>query len=395
MVKSIFISDLYGKKINKEYRFDEHINIVTGINGAGKTTFIKLVWYLISGNIERALEEIDFSYINLVHSMFTIEIERKNYDNSEINTIVTLETSRERNELKMLTKQRSGNNSFKEYYKKINDMNFAVLEYSKVSLFFPTFRRIEGGFFINEHISSYSYDKRTTNNQSGELTKLVTDIGNDLTVYNHKLIASFSTDDIDELMKNEYLKISKKSLELNNEAMNKIKRIVTQNNQLTEEITKEKINEKNRLFNYILELITDVDKKQKNNESPINELGNFINLLYHYKGIQFSDNITVGDSNDALVANKLSAGEKQMLSFLCYNAFLSNGIIFIDEPELSLHVDWQRILIKTMIKQNASNQLIFATHSPFIYSQYEKYEIVIDENKGDSNGKDNNLRRNS
>jgi predicted ATP-dependent endonuclease of OLD family len=71
-----------------------------------------------------------------------------------------------------------------------------------------------------------------------------------------------------------------------------------------------------------------------------------------------------------------------MLSFLCYNAFYDKGIIFIDEPELSLHVDWQRILFETLMEQGSKNQLIVATHSPFIYSQFPDKELILDDDKG-------------
>lgn len=71
-----------------------------------------------------------------------------------------------------------------------------------------------------------------------------------------------------------------------------------------------------------------------------------------------------------------------MLSFLCYNFFYDNSIIFIDEPELSLHTDWQRLLFPILLKQKKDNQFIIATHSPFIYSKYPDKEIIIDYNKG-------------
>jgi predicted ATPase len=73
-----------------------------------------------------------------------------------------------------------------------------------------------------------------------------------------------------------------------------------------------------------------------------------------------------------------------MLSFIAYNAFYRDAVFFIDEPELSLHVDWQRQLFPTLMSQEASNQFIIATHSPFIYSKYPDKEILIDAHRGDS-----------
>ena len=71
-----------------------------------------------------------------------------------------------------------------------------------------------------------------------------------------------------------------------------------------------------------------------------------------------------------------------MLSFICYNAFYDNTIFFIDEPELSLHVDWQRQLYPILKSQNKNNQFIFATHSPFIYGKFPDKEIMINIDKG-------------
>ena len=63
------------------------------------------------------------------------------------------------------------------------------------------------------------------------------------------------------------------------------------------------------------------------------------------------DGITVGETKDAISSDKLSSGEKQMLSFLCYNAFSGDTAIFIDEPELSLHVIGETITIKGSIRE--------------------------------------------
>jgi predicted ATP-dependent endonuclease of OLD family len=72
-----------------------------------------------------------------------------------------------------------------------------------------------------------------------------------------------------------------------------------------------------------------------------------------------------------------------MLSFICYNAFNDDCIVLIEEPELSLHVDWQRQLFPTLMSQKTSNQFIVATHSPFIYSKYPDKEIIIDPDRGE------------
>jgi len=62
----------------------------------------------------------------------------------------------------------------------------------------------------------------------------------------------------------------------------------------------------------------------------------------------------------------LSSGEKQLL-FLAFNALTGgNHSLVIDEPELSMHVDWQKRLVSTLLGLNPKIQLIMATHSPEI-----------------------------
>ena len=104
-----------------------------------------------------------------------------------------------------------------------------------------------------------------------------------------------------------------------------------------------------------------------------------------------ADGITLGEEivetalgtvEEAIASDKLSSGEKQMLSFLCYNAFSENTAIFIDEPELSLHVDWQRLLLPTLLEQGTGNQFVIATHSPFIYAKYPDKEIPLGDDRG-------------
>jgi predicted ATP-dependent endonuclease of OLD family len=62
----------------------------------------------------------------------------------------------------------------------------------------------------------------------------------------------------------------------------------------------------------------------------------------------------------------LSSGEKQVLTML-YSASRSrfrNGTFLIDEPELSLHIDWQRQILGELMAQAPDRQIIACTHSP-------------------------------
>ncbi|WP_261465118.1 AAA family ATPase [Serratia marcescens] len=64
----------------------------------------------------------------------------------------------------------------------------------------------------------------------------------------------------------------------------------------------------------------------------------------------------------------LSSGEKHIITILGRAALSTNiGSIFVaDEPELSLHLDWQRKILPSIQKLSPLSQVIVATHSPAI-----------------------------
>jgi predicted ATPase len=71
---------------------------------------------------------------------------------------------------------------------------------------------------------------------------------------------------------------------------------------------------------------------------------------------------------DELTAYQLSSGEKQILVILLTVLVQDNkpAILFMDEPEVSLHFDWQKKLIGYIRELNPAAQIILATHSPAV-----------------------------
>lgn len=64
----------------------------------------------------------------------------------------------------------------------------------------------------------------------------------------------------------------------------------------------------------------------------------------------------------------LSSGEKQMISlFARLYLYPRNKIILIDEPELSLSLDWQRKILVDVINAPSCKQVVAITHSPFVF----------------------------
>ncbi|HEY9296054.1 MAG TPA: AAA family ATPase, partial [Phormidium sp.] len=75
----------------------------------------------------------------------------------------------------------------------------------------------------------------------------------------------------------------------------------------------------------------------------------------------------------------LSSGERQIVTLIYAATHMSKQqIVLIDEPEISLHVDWQRHLLKKMSEQLGDRQIIVCTHSPVIGADYEDRVIIFE-----------------
>lgn len=74
----------------------------------------------------------------------------------------------------------------------------------------------------------------------------------------------------------------------------------------------------------------------------------------------------------------MSSGERQLLTILYAATKMSDAnTVLIDEPELSLHIDWQEELLGKMMGQFGNRQIIVCTHSPAISSAYDEYMTEI------------------
>ena len=377
-LKRVSIKGL-NNKVDFDFEFHDDINIVTGINGCGKTTLLKMLWYAISGNIERLVSEIRFKSFNLESSSFSLSL-----INNDSDTYPDIDWEYTKNEIKQ-----SGNSYYDNFEQKDGlSLKFLISESKESSVFFPTFRRIEGGYaMINPYkkgrtasgarTATYMLEevreKDAINIQDNldKLSKL-------LTVLDHKFVCSISTHDLVELLSSRHAnileQINKYSNVLNNSLINKIESIKSGIEDNKEESL--------AILSNLQKEAANVNNKRDELLLPFKILSELVEKVMHYKGVTF-DGFTLGELINTIDSRLLSSGEQQMLSFLCYNAFYENSVIFIDEPELSLHPDWQRRLFPNLMKQQSSNQFIVATHSPMIYSKYSDKEIILSSEKGE------------
>jgi ABC-type lipoprotein export system ATPase subunit len=91
--------------------------------------------------------------------------------------------------------------------------------------------------------------------------------------------------------------------------------------------------------------------------------------------------VTINGNNVPI--DKLSSGEQHqlVLYFELLFQLKSNALILIDEPELSLHVAWQRKFIPDLIRIIELNKfdVVLATHSPQLISHWDDLVVELGE----------------
>lgn len=83
----------------------------------------------------------------------------------------------------------------------------------------------------------------------------------------------------------------------------------------------------------------------------------------------------------ALSEDQLSSGEFHLL-YLMVSALTTKRrgtIVAIDEPEMSMHISWQRKLVRALLTcaSGAEPQFIFATHSPDVAAEFEEQMVKL------------------
>lgn len=141
-------------------------------------------------------------------------------------------------------------------------------------------------------------------------------------------------------------------------------------------------------FARLQEISIQINKATEEINKPLIEFKSIIDEYYSGTG----KSITVDHEDSAIIVeikNKdtsqyikvtdLSSGEKQLLIIFLTVILQKNKsfILLMDEPETSLHVEWQATFIDYIKKLNSSVQIIIATHNPLILLNRESNEIGI------------------
>lgn len=131
------------------------------------------------------------------------------------------------------------------------------------------------------------------------------------------------------------------------------------------------------LLNFITKLIENYDL-QKAYDDRIKKFADTCNKYLNDKHFDYNQstlNLEIhldserNKDKKVIALTQLSSGEKQIVSLFSklYLESDERSIIIIDEPELSLSLNWQKMLIPDIMRTENCDLLLTVTHSPFIF----------------------------
>jgi|SRR5690554_2346678 len=420
-IKKVKVTGFWNKFVI-ETSLDNQVNIFIGKNGTGKTTFINLIEAALTVNLEHLIsakfEEITiFLHQDKKQRKITISKIEHNLQYQElqykIGTTVFKIPILSTRDLRSINSGRIHPKFLREKFAIKETMDEIVnITYLSVS---------------REKIFNDSIEDRSSNEIYNAIDNRLELLINELTVYQlelettiSKLSKKFQEDVLKIMLFDEnldYIDINK-HIEINIEEISvglskaySVLGILDSNteNKIEEhtialEKSVEKINssinsdEKIPIYpNDVTPLtlvkrtkkLIELSNKLENDKKEIfKRVDNYINLLnnFHsnkYFSLQGSKKGAIGiygDNQKKIDFTELSSGEKQLLILLTETLLQkeNNSIFIADEPELSLHIEWQRMIISSIRDLNPNSQIILATHSPEIVGRNIKSVINME-----------------
>ncbi len=132
------------------------------------------------------------------------------------------------------------------------------------------------------------------------------------------------------------------------------------------------VNVSNRIIDYLQDTTPEAREKALEAGRPRRTFQDTIDRLFRETGKRLdrghNEIAFLLPSGKRLTPYQLSSGEKQILVILL-TVLIQDGqacTLLMDEPEISLHVEWQQQLIACIRQLNPHAQIILATHSPAV-----------------------------
>lgn len=421
---SLHIERLYGF-YNYDINFNPDVTFIYGVNGCGKTTILNITEAIITGHLfklfDYQFEKITLHYAKSINmgDMKIIEIDKKkdemrlNFENNQCSIERLLNTDDGTRKIGFSYNPRT--QAYFNKYSILEDiketfnyvylpLNRAVIAYDDNLMYRRTYKRF--GFeterliepedkdlamlqvenIIEENVSRINSKIGTASDRfRNKILKSLIDVNNQVTF--STLVSSLFEEQNILQIQNDYIRL------LNDLSL--IDEVEKESyEEFFQKIVKEFKQEKNELksfnidlvlkFNEILRiknLVILSENLEKQKAIIRQPLDIFLDTMNQFvKNSDDGKTIKVDKVGKVYFVTKystkqisiqyLSSGEKQLITFFTHLIFNVKdnlaGIFVVDEPELSLHLSWQKIFVEKVLEINENIQLIFATHSPEI-----------------------------
>ena len=438
-IEYIDIIGLFGR-YDVKVSLDNQVNIFIGENGLGKTTILNCVYYILEKKFLKLLK-IRFSEIQVKFrdetSLYRVSIEDiEDYKNKKKIYPLELFEIKELDDDFRLNKDKKAsliNTEKFNYSNKLKKGNFEnVLELEKIIsknikqkiIYLPTYRRIESEFKSFRKNNNYGRIELYESEFESESEELLIKFGMsdveeaiDRILREIRLIAMSGFSKMTGILLKQYVDDSNSERFLNLNKKPKVdyqtlEIILTRLGKEIEEkyqkqilnlFKEEKMEDNKYLWNLIENLIHNYNQ-QKKYDDKIKKFADTCNKYLNDKQFYYNQSTLsleiylISDTKqrrNIIKLAQLSSGEKQIISLFSKLYLEDNGnkknIIIIDEPELSLSLKWQKMLLPDIIKTENCDLLLTVTHSPFIFdNEFDDYakEIRkhINKNRGLQNG---------
>ena len=142
---------------------------------------------------------------------------------------------------------------------------------------------------------------------------------------------------------------------------------------LLDENIREELNYRNEIYSgayeSLMELLQKDGKVDLENHIDIKEYFQLMDVCGRFfdgYSLSLGSKLEFRNGNNRIPFNNLSMGQKQLLLILLMvtNTQKQPSVFIMDEPDLGMHVDWKKKLIKEIHQLNPNMQLIVSTHAP-------------------------------
>lgn len=398
-IKTLDINGLFGR-VDYHLDFkDKNISIITGPNGYGKTMILKIINYIFKNDF-RELQKIKFSSIkmellnesSIYINKFDDKMEFIGVNELEGFTVRDILYSNEPRDISdddFFFVNNDGEKIKVELIKnkRANTTGFPQRHFEKL------LKNTNVTFIKAQRLQDSDAKNIKINQLASDLVKKINAASQEASLISQKLDSSFPTRLMERISfgftSSRFSSIRERLYGLN-EVMNRYAEydLVNSEHNLYSNIVL--TTELSIQYSEVLNLYVD-DALQK--VEPYNNIFRKIDLfvslikdnMLAFKEIKVNRDkgfYFVGDlNNEEIELSSLSSGEQNQIIIYYDMIFNSDrdSMILIDEPEISLHVAWQKSFLQyidTIMELNEPSKIIVATHSPSIVNS--SWEFVID-----------------